>query len=310
MNDLAIDIQGVQYAYNGAPVLKDVTLALPRGEYLAVIGPNGGGKTTLLRLILGLATPTAGTVTVLGVTPREAAPRIGYVQQQVFAPTAFPVSVCDVVLMGRLGAPGTGSRFSAADHDKARAALDRVGMAAFAERRIGALSGGQRQRVFIARALAAEPDMLLLDEPTSSIDQEGKLTLFSLLRELHKTMTIVMVSHDVGVVSREVTSVACVNTTLYHHREPAITHDMAKNMFGCHDDICPVELIAHGLPHRVLAPHNGLSVTLADLRPADRGGDSAPKAAGQAPKAAGQAPKAAGQAPKTAEPTPKDGSDA
>ncbi|MBG0777117.1 MAG: metal ABC transporter ATP-binding protein [Desulfovibrionaceae bacterium] len=253
MNDTpALELTSVTFSYNGAPAVQDVNLRLPRGDYLAVLGPNGGGKTTLLRLILGLEQPSSGTVRVLGDDPRRARPRIGYLQQDAHGPSAFPISVLDTVLMGCIGSGRW--RPTAADHALALESLSRVGMRDFAARRIGALSGGQRQRVFIARALASGPDLLLLDEPAASIDQEGRNTLFDFMAELHERgMTIVMVSHDISVVSRRVTSVACVNRTLHHHPSPEITYEMAKLLYGCEDGECPVDLIAHGLPHRVLA---------------------------------------------------------
>jgi zinc transport system ATP-binding protein len=254
----AITFEGVSFRYDGGPVLQDVDLHLERGEYLAMLGPNGGGKTTFLKLVLGLLAPTGGRVRVLGRDPRDAVPRVGYLQQYAHEVQTFPITVLDVVLLGRLGRSDRRWGFGRRDRAEAEKALDRVGMLEHAGRRIGELSGGQKQRVFIARAIVSEPDLLLLDEPLSSIDQESKHNLFEFLKRLHERMTIVMVSHDLSVISRDVTSVACVGGTLHHHKAPELTWDMVKMLYGCEDGDCPVELIAHGVPHRVLEAHEGM----------------------------------------------------
>lgn len=244
-----IDIRDVSFSYDRHRVLRDVSFSVRDGDFLALIGPNGGGKTTLLRLMLGLLKPQKGSVRIFGDAPDTTSHRIGYVPQVVHINKEFPVSVYDVVQMGTL--PRKRRWFSGKKDGEpdAIAYLDKMGMADYRDRRIGDLSGGQRQRVFIARALAAEPEILFLDEPTASIDTAGQTALYTLLRELNQSMTIVMASHDLMLLSSYVKSIACVNQAVHYHDEAEVTGDML-DMYEC-----PVELIAHGLPHRVLQDH-------------------------------------------------------
>jgi zinc transport system ATP-binding protein len=254
-----VEITSVDFSYNGEIVLENVSLEVRQGDFIAVIGPNGGGKTTLLKLMLGLLTPNRGTIHILGHPPRKASPRIGYVPQDIHLNLSFPITAIDVVLMGTLDSKNRWAQQSAADRRSAMAALERLGMAALAQKKIGTLSGGQRQRVFIARALVTHPELLLLDEPTASIDTQGQTDFYRLLKELNKDITILVVSHDLLVVSRYVKSVACVNRQLHYHDQAEITGDMLETMYPCApDEVCPVELVAHGLPHRVLKDHSGM----------------------------------------------------
>ncbi len=251
-----IEIKSLDFAYNGEVVLEDVNLSVRQKDFVAIIGPNGGGKTTLLKLILGLLTPAKGTVRVDGKSPQEASPCIGYVPQDVHMNRSFPITATDVVLMGKLDPKKRLSRRSAANRREAMAALERMEMAAHADRKIGMLSGGQRQRVFIARALITKPKLLILDEPTASIDTKGQADFFRLLKELNQDITVIVVSHDLLVISRYVKSVACVNKKLHYHDQAEITGEMLETMYTCTvEDVCPVELVAHGLPHRVLTDH-------------------------------------------------------
>ncbi len=249
MSQPIIEIQNLSFAYNSQEVLKDVSLTVKQGEFLALIGPNGGGKTTLLRLILGLLDADKGTIRVFGHPPRKASHRIGYVPQDVHINKNFPVTAMDVVLMGRRTSGKGRARHSKKDRGAAQNALEIVGMADFIHRRIGRLSGGQRQRVFIARALATDPDVLLLDEPTASIDPQGQSDFYTLLKDLNATVTVVLVSHDLMILTSYVRSVACVNQQVHYHEEAEITEEMLT-MYAC-----PVELVAHGIPHRVLRKH-------------------------------------------------------
>jgi zinc transport system ATP-binding protein len=251
--DLDIELRDVRFAYNGSgPVLDGVSLAVRRRDFLAVLGPNGGGKSTLLRLILGILEPQAGTVLLLGRPPRESVLRVGYVPQDANTNRGFPVSVEDVVLMGRFeGGRGSWSP-SASDRAAAEEAMERMGIGPLRRNRVGELSQGQRQRVAIARALAVEPAVLLLDEPTASVDLQTQTALYDILRELNREITIVMVSHDLTALTSYASSVACVNRTLYHHDRAELTADMVQAAYGS----CPVELIAHGIPHRVLQRHD------------------------------------------------------
>ncbi len=244
-----IQIKDVSFSFNGHTVLRDVNLMVKEGEFLALIGPNGGGKTTLLRLILGLLEADHGDILVFGKPPRKVTHRMGYVPQEVHFNKSFPISVVDVVLMGRLRSGIGWSRHSQSDRIVAQQVLEQMGMWGYRNSSIGELSGGQRQRIFIARALVTEPDILLLDEPTTSVDTKGQSDFYELLKDLNEKITIVLVSHDLMILTSHVKSVACVNQLVHYHGDAKITDEMV-DMYNC-----PVDLIAHGLPHRVLGKH-------------------------------------------------------
>ena len=256
MSDNVIEIKKLNFSYNDQPVLRDVNLTLHQGDFVAMIGPNGGGKTTLLKLMLGLLKADSGDMRIFNRPPQAVSHRIGYVPQDVHVNKNFPISVLDVVLMGKLR-PGRGwSRHSQQDRQAAINALDQVEMKKFRDQRIGELSGGQKQRVFVARALVTDPELLFLDEPTASIDTKGQNEFYALLKELNKTITILIVSHDLMVISGSIKSVICVNQKLHYHGHAELTSEMIEMMYDCTaDETCPVELIAHGLPHRVLHKH-------------------------------------------------------
>lgn len=255
--DPIVQITDLDFAYNGQRVLEDVNLTVREGDFIAMIGPNGGGKTTLLKLMLGLLKPGQGEIRVMGRRPSRVSHQIGYVPQDVNINRRFPITAMDVVLMGKLAPGRRWSKNNAQDRRDAMEALDRINMTDFADRRIGELSGGQRQRVFIARALVTGPRLLLLDEPTASIDSRGQTDFYQLLKRLNDEVSIVVVSHDLLVVSTYVKSVACVNRRLHYHQQAEITGDMLEAMYPCTvEDVCPVELVTHGrLPHRVLKHH-------------------------------------------------------
>ena len=256
MNTPIVEIENVSFAYNGDAVLEEVNLAIQPGEFMAMIGPNGGGKTTLLRLMLGLLKPDTGEIRVFGRSARKASSSVGYVPQNVHINSSFPVTALDVVLMGKLDPRKRWTRRSTSDQSEAMASLAHLEMEANAHKRIGELSGGQRQRVFIARALVSDPKLLLLDEPTAGIDTKGQADFYRLLKELNDKITIVVVSHDLLVISRYIKSVSCVNRRVHYHDQAEITGDMLETMYPCTaEEVCPVELVAHGLPHRVLMDH-------------------------------------------------------
>jgi zinc transport system ATP-binding protein len=256
MSENIIEIRNLNFSYNGLTVLANVNLDVKAGDFMAMIGPNGGGKTTLIKLMLGLHTADSGTIRVFGKLPRDVSHRIGYVPQDVHINKEFPISAADVVLMGTLNPGRRWSRHSRADRVAAREALDKVDMSGFRNRRIGQLSGGQKQRVFVARALVSQPELLFLDEPTASIDTKGQREFYALLEELNRDVSIIVVSHDLMVVSEYVRSVACVNQRLHHHDQAELTGEMIEMMYQCTaEEVCPVELIAHGVPHRVLHSH-------------------------------------------------------
>ena len=250
MGSHAIEMREVSFSFDKIPILENITFTAGQGDFLGVIGPNGGGKTTLLRLLVGLLEPDKGVIRVLGEAPHNAKHRVGYVPQYTDLNLTFPMSALDIVLMGRLRRSRIGRRFSKQDHHKAEEALEKMGMWEHRYMHVGELSGGQRQRVFIARALAREPEIVFLDEPTASVDLEFETDLYSFLKELNREATIVVVTHDIGVISSHVKSVACVNRTMILHKEGEITPDMLDMAYQC-----PVDLVAHGAPHRVLHVH-------------------------------------------------------
>lgn len=217
-------------------------------DFLAIIGPNGGGKSTLLKIILGLIKPNEGEVMVFGKNPVEGRKHIGYLPQHAFLDLTFPLNVFDTVLMGRYH--GLFKEYSHRDKDAVINALKDVGMLEFRDRQIGELSGGQIQRVFIARAIVRQPKLLLLDEPMASIDPEMQSSFYELISELRKNMTIILVTHDVGVVSHHVDKIACLNQKLFCHGPPEAVVDSLEETYKC-----PIELIGHGFPHRVLRKH-------------------------------------------------------
>jgi len=256
MKETVIETQHLNFSYDQQPVIGDVNLRIQAGDFMAMIGPNGGGKTTLLKLMLGLLRPDQGSIKVLGGQTEKASHHIGYVPQDVHINRSFPITAIDVVLMGKLRPDKRWALSSAQDRREALDALERMEIANCANSKIDALSGGQRQRVFIARALVAQPKILLLDEPTASIDARGQVEFYRLLKVLNKDITILVVSHDLVAISTHVKSVACVNKRLHYHNQAEITGEMLEEMYPCVDEeVCPVELVAHGLPHRVLKHH-------------------------------------------------------
>lgn len=224
-----VEMRGVSFRYDADPVLQDVNLVVEPGDFACIIGPNGGGKSTLLRLMLGLIEPSAGGVRLFGGRPRGARQRIGYMPQHVYVDRQFPVSALDVVLMGRLRGMGP---YRQQDRDAARKALEQVGLTPHARKRFAALSGGQRQRALIARALASEPEVLMLDEPTASLDMAAEDEIYALLRDLNTRHTIIVVSHDVGFVSQYVRKAICVNRTVHVHTAEQLSHEVMQTLYG------------------------------------------------------------------------------
>jgi zinc transport system ATP-binding protein len=231
-----VQFRDVTFSYGGEPVLEHVNLCLHDRQAICIIGPNGGGKTTLVKLILGLLTPQQGEILVFGQSPRRSRLKIGYMPQHMQHDPQFPVTVMDIVLMGRLGqSSGINGLLGWArreDRLAARDALDQVGMSDVERQPYSALSGGQRQRVLIARALCCKPDLLLMDEPTSNVDSMVEAKLLDLLRELNRRMTILMVSHDLGFVSGLVENVICVNRRVAIHPTRDMTGAAIHDIYG------------------------------------------------------------------------------
>lgn len=245
----AIEIRGVDVRFGATTALEAIDLTVAEGDYLGIIGPNAGGKTTLLKVMLGLIEPDRGEVRVFGRPPRESRGLIGYVPQYARFDNDFPISVADTVGMGRLGLRTRGAS-RARDREAVRQALDTVELSDVADVRVGRLSGGQIQRALIARALASEPRVLLLDEPTASLDTHIGRSVYDLLGRLADEIPIVLVSHDIGVISRKVRTIACLNARLHYHHTRELTPEMVEAAYGC-----PVDLVAHGVPHRVFESH-------------------------------------------------------
>lgn len=226
-----VEFTDVSFGYDpGVWTLEDVSLKIERGRSGCIVGPNGGGKSTLMRLILGLLAPQKGEVRVFGTTPVAARPKVGYMPQYHQLDAAFPVTVFEVVLMGRMRR-GFWGLYPAADREAARQALAEMGISELSSRSFSALSGGQRQRVLIARALASEPELLLLDEPTANIDPGAEEEFYATLDVLRRRMTVLTVSHDLGFVNREIDHVICVNRRVTVHEAAAFSAETANEVY-------------------------------------------------------------------------------
>lgn len=244
MKELAVKLENVSFRYGNSPVLTDVSLEVEAGDFLAMIGPNGGGKTTLLKIMAGLLKPQTGSVLVNGVKVPSAKARIGYVPQNTNLNLEFPITVGQCV--------ATGAKAADPESEIVQSSLAKVEMEAFSKRMLGELSGGERQRVLVARALASNPKLLFLDEPSSNMDAPGQSSLFRLLSELDREMTIILVSHDIGAISKYVRSVACVNRLVHFHPGAGISGEFLHEVYGC-----DMELLTHGVfGHRVLSTHD------------------------------------------------------
>jgi zinc transport system ATP-binding protein len=246
----AIDVRNVWLSFRGMTVLEDVTFAIAPGEFVGIIGPNGGGKSVLLKIILGLLKPDRGSVRIFGQPPDQMGGALAYVPQYPPFDPRFPIRVLDVVMLGRLGARRLLRRHTPADRERALEALREVQADHLAGREIGKLSGGQLQRVLIARGLATDARLLLLDEPTASLDSAVVGAFYELLQRLSERMTIVLVSHDLSVMSKYVRSVACLNRTMHYHHAREITREMVEEAYGC-----PIDFVIHRHSHVVLGDH-------------------------------------------------------
>ncbi|HIK37918.1 MAG: metal ABC transporter ATP-binding protein [Geminocystis sp.] len=250
MEDQVIEIKNLHFSYGKCWVLEDINLQVKEGDFIGIIGPNGGGKTTLLKVILGLVKPQKGEVSIMGYPAEKGRKFIGYVPQALEFDRAFPISVKDVVKMGRLSRNRIFKPYNQKDEQIVQECLEKVEMWHLRHHCIGELSGGEKQRVYIARALATKPRILLLDEPTANVDSKVQNNIYELLQQLNQHITILLVSHDLGAISRHVKTIACVNRRLYYHGDKLITPEMIEATYNC-----PIDLIAHGIPHRVFPPH-------------------------------------------------------
>ncbi len=247
MNELLV-LNNVSAAYNGELVLEDVNLTVKEGDFIGIIGPNGGGKTTLLKVILGLLKPVRGKIEY--VSQRTRPHNIGYLPQLSESDISFPLTVKDVVLSGLMHTRKASTRMSSDDKKLAEKILDDLGIPDLGQKGLTQLSGGELQRVYLGRAIIGSPALLLLDEPGNFVDSSFEQGFYDKLKELNQEITILMVSHDVGTISAYVKSFACVNRDLHYHDSEKITNEQLKG-YGC-----PIQLIAHGsIPHTVLENH-------------------------------------------------------
>ncbi|MBN1301623.1 MAG: ABC transporter ATP-binding protein [Melioribacteraceae bacterium] len=240
-----VELNNVSVKYGDSLILEDINLRVAENEFLGIIGPNGGGKTTLLKVLSGLIKPKSGSVTIGGKKIETQKSLVGYVPQFTSFNNDFPINVLEVVKMGRLGKMGN------ENDDQILKCLETMQILNLRDEQIGNLSGGQKQRVLIARALVGGPKILLLDEPTASIDSKTGKSVYELLNKLNETTTIILVSHDIGAISRHVKKIGCLNKKLVYHDTKEITKEMLESTYQC-----PVDLIAHGIPHRVLEHHH------------------------------------------------------
>ena len=243
MKDI-IRIRNLSFSYDRQVVLEDISLDYSSDEFLAIIGPNGGGKSTLLKLILGLLKPQSGEIKLFGKAPSEVSKFIGYVPQNFLSNQSFPMMVLEVVLMGLIDKKIFGF-YSKDEKKRALEALEKVGMSEFANARIGELSGGQRQRVYIARALCANAKVLILDEPTASIDTKGQAEIYEILKGINANgVGVVLVSHDLNIVLNYATKIAYVSKNLHIHKthENLAKREFIEHLARTHSHFCDVEI--------------------------------------------------------------------
>ncbi len=250
-NSYAVHIENLTVYYGQKPAISNICLDVDDGEYLGIIGPNGGGKSTLLKAILGLVSIASGNVQIYDNSIQKSRTLMSYVPQFAAMDKRFPITLLEVVLTGCLKKGLTPFyKYSAKEKDLANELIEKVGIPNLANRQISELSGGEFQKMLIARALATKPKLLLLDEPTASVDAFSQRQIYDLLAELNKSMTIILVTHDLLAISSQVHRLACLNGRLVYHGEPELTESIVNSLYGC-----PVDLIAHGVPHRVLKEH-------------------------------------------------------
>lgn len=250
-----IEIKDLSAAYDQRTVLYNIDLNVYERDFLGIIGPNGGGKTTLIKCILGLLQPTSGQILYRNekgdLDQNRTRLPMGYLPQYSSIDRKFPITVEEVILSGLSSQKSLSSRFDNQQREKARRVIARMGLEGKEQQSIGALSGGQLQRTLLGRAIISEPKVLILDEPSTYIDKRFEAHLYQLLTEINQECAIILVSHDIGTVLQQVKSIACVNETLDYHPDTGISEEWLVRNFNC-----PIELLGHGtLPHRVLGQH-------------------------------------------------------
>jgi len=249
MSEVLININEASVKLDGTPILDDISFEIKKNDFIGVIGPNGGGKTTLVKLILGLVKPVKGKVTYF-IPHDKGNSRIGYLPQIHAFDKKFPIIVQDVILSGLPARKKLISRHSAAEKEKAKYWMEHLGIISLKNKPIGKLSGGEMQRVFLCRSLISEPELIILDEPDTYVDNLFERELYEELQSLNDRMAILLISHDVGTITSYIKSIACVNKHLHYHPSNIITDKQLASYN------CPVQIITHGdVPHTVLGKH-------------------------------------------------------
>ena len=251
MNSI-IQINGLSAGYEEKNVLSQVDLTVYEHDFLGIIGPNGGGKTTLIKCILGLHRPNQGTIRFYKEGKEVPEINMGYLPQYNSIDRKFPISVYEVVLSGLSKQKSLWSRYNDKHHEQARRIIARMGLEGLEKRSIGELSGGQLQRTLLGRALVSNPEVVILDEPNTYIDKRFEAKLYSLLEEINRERAIILVSHDIGTVLKNVKTIACVNETVHYHPHTEVPSEWLEEHFRC-----PIEMLGHGhFPHRILKCHH------------------------------------------------------
>jgi ABC-type Mn/Zn transport systems, ATPase component len=246
-----IELKNITAIYDVKPILNDVSVNIWEYDFLGIIGPNGGGKTTLLKIILGLMKPVSGEINFYKNGERTPSLKIGYLPQINPIDKRFPISVYEVISSGLAKEKPLFKDFTAEQKGRVNDLISKMGLEEFSGRAIGELSGGQLQRVLLARAIVSNPQLLILDEPNTYVDKKFESQFYELLSNINKTTSIVLVSHDIGTLLPMVKNVACVNETLHYHSGTCVSDEWLSNTY-----MCPIEIVGHGdLPHRVLKKH-------------------------------------------------------
>ncbi len=251
MNKL-IEINQVTAGYDHKIILKEVSLTVWENDFLGIIGPNGGGKTTLLKVILGLLNPLGGSIRFYRDGQEAPALQTGYLPQLNYIDRSFPISVREVIASGLASGKPLFRNYTAPQRERINEVIAQMGLEVLAGRPISDLSGGQLQRVLLGRSIVSRPQVLILDEPNSYVDKRFESKFYQLLEEINKESAVILVSHDIGTVLSLVKNIACVNETLHYHPGTDLTEEWLGETYAC-----PIELVGHGqIPHRVLKSHS------------------------------------------------------
>lgn len=249
--DKLIELSLVTAAYGHKVVLRDISLVIGKDDFLGIIGPNGGGKTTLLKVMLGLLAPVSGTIRFFRDGKEVPSLKIGYLPQMNHIDKKFPISVREVVASGLSAEKPLFRAFTRVQERRVDEVIGKMGLENLDRRPIGELSGGQLQRVLLGRSIVSRPEVLILDEPNSYVDKRFESHFYPLLEEINRESAVVLVSHDIGTVLSLVKNIACVNETLHYHPGADVSEKWLDETYAC-----PIELVGHGdLPHRVLKKH-------------------------------------------------------